>query len=236
MSTSVRNNLLSLCGSLLLIFMFIDSSSGQQIEPRSEPDGSANNDLTDLSDPQTADEILDLDQLGNVDVVVPSFDVEVTFVTRSESTVSKSPAAVFVITQEMIRRSTATSVPDLLRMVPGLQVARIDANKWAISARGFNGRFANKLLVMIDGRSIYTPIFSGAHQKKNFPRFSVQILGIFPIPGICFWLTALHNFRHKLVRNFFPRRHGYFFCHEKHEKSQKINSANTLAVFSLFLP
>jgi iron complex outermembrane receptor protein len=70
-------------------------------------------------------------------------------------------AAVFVISQEDIHRSGATNIPDALRRVPGLQVAQIDANKWAISARGFNGRFSNKLLIMIDGRAIYTPIFSG---------------------------------------------------------------------------
>jgi len=71
-------------------------------------------------------------------------------------------AAVFVISQEDIRRSGVTSIPEALRMVPGLQVAQIDANKWAISARGFNNRLSNKLLVMIDGRTVYTPIFSGA--------------------------------------------------------------------------
>ncbi|MGH9201592.1 MAG: TonB-dependent receptor plug domain-containing protein, partial [Vicinamibacterales bacterium] len=76
-------------------------------------------------------------------------------------TVAESAAAIFVITQEDIRRSGVTSIPEALRMVPGVEVARIDANKWAISARGFNGRFANKLLVMIDGRSVYTPLFSG---------------------------------------------------------------------------
>jgi len=53
------------------------------------------------------------------------------------------------------------SLPAALRLVPGLQVARIDASKWAISARGFNNRFANKLLVLIDGRSVYSPLFSG---------------------------------------------------------------------------
>jgi iron complex outermembrane receptor protein len=79
-------------------------------------------------------------------------DVRVTSTSRRPQSVAESAAAVFVITQEDIRRSGVTSIPEALRMVPGVQVARIDANKWAISARGFNGRFANKLLVMIDGR------------------------------------------------------------------------------------
>jgi iron complex outermembrane receptor protein len=85
----------------------------------------------------------------------------VTATSRRPQSVAESAAAVFVITQEDIRRSGVTSIPEALRMVPGVQVARIDANKWAISTRGFNGRFANKLLVMIDGRSVYTPLFSG---------------------------------------------------------------------------
>lgn len=94
-------------------------------------------------------------------MVVPAFDEEVTTVARKESTVGRSPAAVYVITNEMIRRSAARTIPEALRLAPGVQVARIDANKWAISIRGFNQRFANKLLVQIDGRSVYTPLFAG---------------------------------------------------------------------------
>ena len=88
-------------------------------------------------------------------------NVEVTSVSRKGQKLSDTAAAVFVITQEDIRRSGATSIPEILRIVPGLDVARINGNVWAISARGFNNRFANKLLVMIDGRSVYTPEFSG---------------------------------------------------------------------------
>jgi iron complex outermembrane receptor protein len=87
--------------------------------------------------------------------------VEVTSVSKKEQTLFEAPAAIYVITQEDIRRSGATSIPEALRMVPGVQVARIDANKWAISARGFNNEFANKLLVLIDGRSVYTPSYAG---------------------------------------------------------------------------
>src|SRR5215475_3149936 len=88
-------------------------------------------------------------------------NVQVTSVSRRPQSLAETAAAVFVITQDDIRRSGVTSIPEALRMVPGVEVARIDANKWAITARGFNGRFANKLLVMIDGRSVYTPLFSG---------------------------------------------------------------------------
>jgi iron complex outermembrane receptor protein len=88
-------------------------------------------------------------------------NVEVTSVSRKGQKLSDTAAAVFVITQDDIRRSGATSIPEILRIVPGLDVARINGNIWAISARGSNGRFANKLLVMIDGRTVYTPLFSG---------------------------------------------------------------------------
>jgi iron complex outermembrane recepter protein len=81
----------------------------------------------------------------------------------SSQKLSETPAAIFVITQDEIRRSGAGNVPDLLRMVPGLEVAQIDANIWAIGTRGFNERFSNKMLVMIDGRSVYSPLFGGVY-------------------------------------------------------------------------
>lgn len=87
--------------------------------------------------------------------------LEVTSVSRRSERISDAPAAVYVLTAEDIRRSGATSIPELLRMVPGVQVAHIDGNKWAISARGLAERFADKLLVLIDGRSVYTPLFGG---------------------------------------------------------------------------
>jgi len=76
-------------------------------------------------------------------------NLKVTSVSKREQKLADAPAAIFVVTQEEIRRSGARSIPEALRMVPGLQVDRIDENKWAISSRGFNGRFANKLLVLI---------------------------------------------------------------------------------------
>jgi iron complex outermembrane receptor protein len=88
-------------------------------------------------------------------------DVEITSVSRRPQRVSAAAAAVFVITQEDIRTSGATSIPELLRMAPGVQVAQLDANKWAITIRGFNGRYANKLLVLQDGRNLYTPVYGG---------------------------------------------------------------------------
>src|SRR5690349_24257086 len=90
-------------------------------------------------------------------------NVQVTSVSRKEQKLAKTGAAIFVITQEDIRRSGATNIPDLLRMVPGVDVAQIDANTWAVSVRGFNNRYANKVLVLVDGRTVYTPTTSGVY-------------------------------------------------------------------------
>ena len=88
-------------------------------------------------------------------------NVQVTSASRKEERAGNVAAAVYVITQDEIRRSGLRSVPELLRLVPGVQVARLDATKWAVSVRGFNDLYSNKLLVLIDGRSIYNGVFSG---------------------------------------------------------------------------
>ena len=101
---------------------------------------------------------LDIDQLSKVDVRTPAMNVEVTSVAKQESTVGKSAAAIYVMTSEMIHRSGCNNIPDLLRLVPGVEVARIDSHSWAITIRGFNNRYSDKLLVLMDGRTVYTPI------------------------------------------------------------------------------
>ena len=88
-------------------------------------------------------------------------NVTVTSVAKKAQPLSDAAAAVFVITQEDIRRSGVTTVPDALAMAPGLQVAKISASKWSVSSRGFAGLTSNKLLVLIDGRSVYSPGHSG---------------------------------------------------------------------------
>lgn len=100
---------------------------------------------------------MDLTELSIEELV----EIDITSVSKKSQKLADAAAAIFVITSEDIRRSGATTIADLLRMVPGLQVARIDTNKWAVTARGFNGRLANKLLVLMDGRSVYSPLFSG---------------------------------------------------------------------------
>jgi len=86
-------------------------------------------------------------------------DLEVSSAAGKEQRVADTAAAVFVLTREDIHRSGVTTIPDALRMVPGLTVARIDANKWAITSRSFNSRYANKLLVLMDGRSVFNTIY-----------------------------------------------------------------------------
>ncbi|RNE91754.1 TonB-dependent receptor [Marichromatium sp. AB32] len=115
-------------------------------------------------------------------------DVEVTSVGKKSQALADAAAAVFVIGAEDIRRSGATALPELLRMVPGLQVSRLDANKWAVSARGFNGRFANKLLVLIDGRTLYTPSFSGVYWEQQNPLLEdIERIEVIRGPGATLW-------------------------------------------------
>lgn len=99
----------------------------------------------------------DLTQLTIEDLM----NIEITSVSRKEQRVLDVAAAIFVITRDDIRRSGMTSIPDLLRMVPGVNVARVNGGLWAVTVRGFNNLYANKLQVLIDGRSVYNRVFSG---------------------------------------------------------------------------
>lgn len=147
------------------------------------------------SDPSPADAVpssgildLDIEQLGKTPVVVPSMDIPVTSVAKEESTVGQSAAAVFVITNEMIRRSGATCIPEALRMSPGLDVARVNSSSWAITCRGFNNMFANKLLVLIDGRTVYSPSFSGTYwDMQDVVLEDVERIEVIRGPGGTLW-------------------------------------------------
>jgi iron complex outermembrane receptor protein len=115
-------------------------------------------------------------------------DIEVVSVSKRAEPISAAAAAVYVLTREDLRRSGATSIAEALRLVPGVEVARIDANKWAVSARGFNGRFANKLLVLIDGRSVYTPLFSGVFwEVQDTLLEDVDRIEVIRGPGATLW-------------------------------------------------
>src|SRR5580693_8257371 len=115
-------------------------------------------------------------------------NMQVTSVSKKEQKLSQVAAAILVITQEDIRRSGATNIPDLLRMVPGLDVAQINGNTWAISARGFNLQFANKLLVLIDGRAVYTPLFGGVYwDTQDVPLEDIDRIEVIRGPGATVW-------------------------------------------------
>jgi iron complex outermembrane receptor protein len=115
-------------------------------------------------------------------------NTEITSVSRKPEKLSDAAAAIFVITQEDIRRSGLTSIPELLRMVPGLDVAQMDANKWAITARGFNERFADKTLVLIDGRTVYTPLSSGVNwDTQDTMLEDIERIEVIRGPGATLW-------------------------------------------------
>lgn len=115
-------------------------------------------------------------------------NIKVTSVSKKEESLSGAAAAIHVITPEDIRRSGATSLPEVLRLAPGLQVARIDARRWAVSARGFNGEFANKLLIMVDGRTVYTPLFSGVQWRLVDPVLEdIERIEVVRGPGATVW-------------------------------------------------
>jgi iron complex outermembrane receptor protein len=114
--------------------------------------------------------------------------VQVVSVARQAQPLLDAATAVFVITAEDIRRSGATSIPEALRLAPGIQVARIHANQWAVTARGFNGRFANKLLVLIDGRTVYTPTFSGVYwEVQDMLLEDIDRIEVIRGPGAALW-------------------------------------------------
>jgi iron complex outermembrane receptor protein len=107
---------------------------------------------------------------------------------RTDGHYSQTPAAAYIITADDIRHSGATTIPDLLRGAPGLEVARVDQHTWAVTARGFNDSFANKLLVMIDGRTVYTPLFSGVFwDVQDTVLEDIERIEIIRGPGSTLW-------------------------------------------------
>ena len=157
-----------------------------EISPgKAAPDAGSLDKLLDMADK-------DVSQLSQVKVANSgggqSLDMPVSTVSRQESTVGQSPAAVFVVTNEMIRRSGAREIPEVLRLVPGVDVARIDGNKWAVSIRGFNHEFANKLLVQIDGRAVYTPLYAGVFwDVQDVLLEDVERIEVIRGPGATVW-------------------------------------------------
>jgi outer membrane receptor protein involved in Fe transport len=112
----------------------------------------------------------------------------VTSVSKRQTRLGDAATAIAVITQDDIRRSGYNSVPELLRLVPGLDVARINSNEWAITSRGFNNQYANKLLVMIDGRTVYTPTSAGVYwNAQDMMLEDVDRIEVIRGPGATLW-------------------------------------------------
>jgi iron complex outermembrane receptor protein len=140
-----------------------------QGQAAAEGGGSAGRDLTEIS----------LNELVNL---------KVTSVSKKPEKLSHAPAAIAVITGEDIRRSGVTTIAEALRMAPGLEVARVDSITWAISSRGFNDLFANKLLVLMDGRSVYTPLFSGVYwDVQDTLLEDIDRIEVIRGPGAALW-------------------------------------------------
>ena len=153
-----------ICFSLLL-FCLAGPARAQQSRPQPAP----GEDLTSMN----------IEDLMNI---------KVTSVSKKEQKLSRTAAAIFVITQEDIRRSSATNIPDLLRMVPGMDVGQINGSTWAVSARGFNAQFADKLLVMIDNRIVYTPNFAGVYwDTLDLPFEDIDRIEVIRGPGGTIW-------------------------------------------------
>lgn len=125
--------------------------------PTTQPKPAAASQPSEATSPRTDGG--DLTSLSLEDLM----NVEVYSAAKHSQKASETPAAISVITQDDIRRTNFTSIPEMLRTVPGLDVAQINANQWAIGSRGFNDLYSNKLLVLMDGRSVYTPLFSGVY-------------------------------------------------------------------------
>jgi len=127
----------------------------------------------------TALDVLSLEELTKT---------EVSSVSRRNQSLANVPAAAFVISAEDIRRSGAYALPDVLRMVPGIEVAQVDNGRYAVSARGFNGRFANKLQVLVDGRSIYSTFFSGVMWEHDSVALEdIERIEVIRGPGAAMW-------------------------------------------------
>lgn len=139
------------------------------------------------SAPNPADTSTSTDGLSDLSIE-QLLNVEVTSVSKKKERLQDAAAAIYVLTQEDIRRSGATNIPSLLRTVPGIEVARLTANSWSVTSRGFGGIFANKLLVLIDGRSVYTPLFSGVYwEHQNLLLEDVERIEIIRGPGGTLW-------------------------------------------------
>lgn len=152
------------CGTLLCVLVFTAFSRSQD-----------QTDLTQLSPEQLS-------------------KIEVTSVSKKEQKLSDTAAAVYVITQQDIRNSTATNIPEVLHMAPGLDVVQLNGSTWAISVRGFAEQFTNKMLVLIDGRSVFDPLIAGVvWADQDVPLEDIERIEVIRGPGATMWGTNAFN-------------------------------------------
>ncbi len=122
---------------------------------------------------------LSLADLGNI---------KVTAVSKEPEEVWATPAAIYVLTQDDIRRSGATTIPDVLRLVPGVEVAQMDSGHWAVAIRGFNSQFSRYMLVLIDGRNVYSPLQGGVYwEGQMVPLDDIERIEVIRGPGGTIW-------------------------------------------------
>src|SRR6266702_7615751 len=173
------------CRRLLAAFVLLGATAALGAEP-------SRGDLADLS----------LEELSNL---------EITSVSKHAERLADAPASVFVITAEDIRRSGATSLPEALRIAPNLEVARVNANSYSISARGFNNTAGNKLLVLIDGRIVYTPLFSGVvWDVQDVVLEDVERIEVISGPGATLWgVNAVNGVINVLTRRSTDTQGGF---------------------------
>lgn len=151
--------------SLLLLMSVAVESRGDSTQQDQKPTGR----LTQVT----------LEELGQI---------EVTTASKEPVKASRTPAAIYVITQEDIRRSGATSIPEALRLAPGVEVARIDSNTWSIGVRGFASALSRDVLVLIDGRTVYTPLYAGVYwQVQDTVLEDVERIEVIRGPGGTIW-------------------------------------------------
>ena len=108
--------------------------------------------------------------------------IEVTTVSKVPESLWKVPAAIYVLTGDDIRRSGIRSLADALRLVPGVEVAQIDSGHWSVGVRGFGDQFSKSVLVLIDGRSVYTPLFAGVFGQPRHVLEDIDRIGSFAAP------------------------------------------------------
>src|SRR5438309_3101227 len=151
--------------AVLLVVGLVSTSWGESRQNNEEAVGH----LTQMS----------LEDLGNINVTTAA---------KEPVKASLTPAAIYVITQEDIRRSGATSIPEILRLAPGVEVARVDSNTWSVGVRGFGSALSRSVLVLIDGRSVYTPLFAGVYwQVQDTLLEDIERIEVIRGPGGTIW-------------------------------------------------